>query len=666
MPRLLESGAIEFASGQEFLDEYHENLIRNGLFVQTDVDLPMRVKRTFTLALAALGARITIVAEPVFTSAGMMGLEVDLDPTTLSEIHSLVEHLEHEKAAAEAAPPAPEEPPGAPGAEVEAAPAVEDAPAPEAAPAAEPAAQPTPAPTAAPEATSTSAPPPNPGGEEYWDEQAPSNASPSPEVSPGVPEWEVNSPTPTPVYMPMEPPPGTPTWDVGAPTPTPIFIEPEKPAGAPMVPPAAAAAQGQRPFASASIPQLNINGLATSGPRSGEFGPLKPKAIDPDNLSEIPLFHLLGSIAQSNLPLSLRFRLGHETLIFDFNIKGKLVRFARPGSPMDLLERLEESGKLDRKTKKRVLATLGNAVTTQGIVKLLVMRRLLRAQDYWLAVRAQAIDALNDVRKLGSCPFALHTEVITRHNGISFGSLLVPWMDVALREQTNEVQEELLGAQWHRYPILASDPIWPLHALGLDPQAQSLFEEVLDGCMTLEYVRKISPLGLKRTRRLFITMICIGLLELSDDPVSEGIVLTPVDVLNRELEGRKGKTRFEQLGVHWSEHWSAYDAALARMKKEYGEGSKWYVFHEETIPICKELVKLAEVAMKFIKKKENRLKERELLATPFQRKVAGYLLFKQAELMVMRQEYRAAKLNLEVALEMEPGNREYKDLVGRC
>jgi len=414
---------------------------------------------------------------------------------------------------------------------------------------------------------------------------------------------------------------------------------------------------------SASMPQLNINGIATAGKASGEFGAMKVLAIDPDNLAEIPLFHLLGSIAMANLPLSLRIRLGHEQLIFDFNLKGKLVRFARPGSPMNLLERLEDSGKLDRKTKKRVLATLGDAVTTLGIVKLLVMRRLLRAQDFWLALRAQAIDALNEVRRLERCPFSLHTEVITRHNGIAFGSLLVPWMDVALREQTNDEQEAILGDNWHRYPMLAPEPIWPLHALGLDPQAQGLFEEVLDGCMSLDHVRKISPLGLKRTRRLFITMISIGLLNLNDLPASEGIVLTAEQMVQEELDGRKSRTRFDQLGVHWSEHWSAYDAALAKMKKEFGEGSKWYVFHEETIPICQEIVKLAGKACTWLKRKDNRLEERSLLATPFQRKVAGYLLFKQAELMVMRKEYRAAKMNLEVALEMEPGNRDYLELI---
>jgi len=659
MPRLLESGAIEFASGQEFLEEYEENLCRNGLFVQTDVDLPMRVKRTFTLEVVETQSVISIVAEPVFTSSGMMGLEVDIDPTTFTEIESLVKSVKA-LAGAEVGslkePGSESEPGPEPAPETESAPEPESAPAPESAP--EPAPEQAPAPEAPPVAK------PGPVGE-----RPEAIATPPPSTAP-VPEaaagWDVYAPTPTPVVMPDPPPAGTPTWDVGAPTPTPVFMPPQQPAVDPAAPPPPAAAQGTRPFAAPSIPQLNINGLATAGKGSGEFGEMKILAIDPDNLARIPLFHLLGSIAESNLPLSLRFRLGHETLIFDFNLKGKLVRFARPGSPMDLLERLEDSGKLDRKTKKRVLATLGDAVTTQGIVKLLVMRRLLRAQDYWLAVRAQAIDSLNQVRKLKECPFTLHTEVITRHNGIGFGSLLVPWMDVALREQTNDEQEALLGEQWHRYPRLASDPIWPLHALGMDPQAQGLFEEVLDGCMTLEHVRKISPLGLKRTRRLFITMISIGLLKLADHPMSEGIILTPEDQIKQELEGRKEKSRFDQLRVHWSEHWSAYGAALAKQKKEYGEGSKWYVFHEETVPVCQQIVKLAESAMRFLQNKENRLKERELLATPFQRKVAGYLLFKQAELMVMRKEYRAAKLNLEVALEMEPGHRDYLELIRKC
>ena len=123
MPRLLEDGTIEFSSADEFISEYDENLSRNGLFVQTNVDLPMRIRRTFTLVLKETSTAITMVAEPVFFADGMMGLEVAMDPTTHGELKGLATNLKEAKKGGGAEPAAPAPEPAASASEPAAAPA---------------------------------------------------------------------------------------------------------------------------------------------------------------------------------------------------------------------------------------------------------------------------------------------------------------------------------------------------------------------------------------------------------------------------------------------------------------------------------------------------------------------------------------------------------------
>ena len=656
MPRLTSDCLILFESPEELLNEYDNNLKSSGLFVTAEVELPIREKLPFVIAVEGTSTELKVIAEVVYAAGDKLGMQVHFEPMTERALDAVVKGLraqvgsDSEREREPAAPPMGT--PGAPGRD----------------------ALVTPPPTMAPE---NPTPPPRgrqtvttPPPHERVDVAPPEAASTAQHSEAPL---DHQDPAANPLFAEptMDSHPGSPPFGLEQ-----TYEAPPPPMEAPEAP--AAAADGAQPQPTAqqpppaapaatsdSVPQLSVRGIATGGKESREFETITPLDVHSPDMRELPLLRLVATISAAQLPLTLEIPLeGDDTAVLDFNIRGNLVSFRRQDSALDLLERLERDNKLERKRKERVIEGLGDNLTDRGIITMLVERRQIRVQDYWMTLRTQATDTLNAARQQGRVEYTLKTAVITRRTGIPFGMLVVPWMDVALRELSSDAIEEELGKLWFSYPSLNRQSRWPLHTLGLDPQSQTFFEESLNGCVTLDHVRKTSPLGIHRTKRLFLTMLAMGLIQISEEPAAEAKVLTPEQQIFEELERRTNATRFDQLGVHWSDHPRAYPKALERVKREFGPESKWHHFHPETVPTCNQIIKMAEAAKVFLSNKEQRVEHRNEQITRFQQQVSANLMFKQAELMAMRQEYQAARQALEVCLEMDP-RREYQELRAR-
>ena len=586
MPRVTDEKTITFDSAEEFLTEYEQNLLNNGLFATSDVEIPMREKRTFSIKIQGQEAALSLLAEVVFAAGGQLGFQVHFEPVTKAALEMVVKQFKSSLLAPDAK-------------------TQQEAP--------EPPAEP------APSEAEAQAPPA---------QQPPIRqaiATPPPQAAPQFPEGA----TPTAGFP-------------SSVTPAPQSVPTSSVGGA---------------------PSLSIHGSATGGKKSGEFDDITPVELNQANIKTIPLIRLVATVSTCQLPVTLKLTLGEGDIAsLDFNVKGNMVGFSREGSALDLLDRLEKDNRLERKRKEKVIEALGDKLSDRGIITFLVERRQIRVQDYWMTLRAQATDTLNEARRLKACPFHLHTAVITRRTGVPFGMLVVPWMDIALRDMGSDEMEELLSHYWHSFPMLNTDSCWPVHTLGLDPQTQTFFEESLNGCVNLDHVRKTSPMGIHRTKRLFLTMMAMGLIQLSEDPAAEAKVLSPEQQLLEDLERRQKMTRFDQLEVHWSDHPGAYAKALERIKREYGPESKWHHFHPETIPICQKIIRLAEDAKIFLTDRDRRVTHRNEQITKFQQQVSANLMFKQAELMGLRQEYQQARIALQVALEMDP-RKEYQELL---
>ena len=80
MPVLRANGSIVFASAGEFRAQWQQHILQGGLLVESDIELPLRQVRVFTLVVEGVDTTVTFQAEVVFSDAGRLGLQLK-DPT---------------------------------------------------------------------------------------------------------------------------------------------------------------------------------------------------------------------------------------------------------------------------------------------------------------------------------------------------------------------------------------------------------------------------------------------------------------------------------------------------------------------------------------------------------------------------------------------------------
>lgn len=409
---------------------------------------------------------------------------------------------------------------------------------------------------------------------------------------------------------------------------------------------------------------VSIKGTVIKPGGASEFLDAQPLPVDPKKLTEVTVFKLVASVVRARLPLELQFTLDGKKHRLHFNIKGNLVRYLAPGAKKDLLLRLAQLGKLPRDKVSAVLEACGGEEGEMSAEEYLIRQRMATAGDAWMAIRGQAIDVLRRARSGERTPFCLRSANVTRRSGVPFGSLFPHWMDYALRDLPVDAVDELLAPLWMTHPELLDSGPWKLSELELDNRAYTFLEKTCRGKDTLRHVRKTSPLGRNATKRLFITLKALGMVELHPDPVLVERGASATAVLERELAWRRNQSRFDQLGVHWSHHPATYDAALEQVREEFGPGSKWIRFHPETRQVCAKIIALAEEAHRFLRNANQRRNHRAELVTEFQMEAGAHLLAKQAELMMLRKEIAEARRTMEVTLELH--NRpEYREMLNK-
>ena len=187
---------------------------------------------------------------------------------------------------------------------------------------------------------------------------------------------------------------------------------------------------------------------------------------------------------------------------------------------------------------------------TRSAEEILLYRKIIKPREYWVGIREIAIEYLMTIHRGGSTTFHLKSEMVKRRTGIPYGSLIIPWMQVALRHLDITAVDDYLEPSWFKFPFLSEDTPWALQTLDVDQRTLRFLEKALTGRDPMIHVRKTSPQGTNTTKRLFATMMSIGLVELSDKAQLTDEGQTPLVKLSDDLRRRKKANRFDQLGVH--------------------------------------------------------------------------------------------------------------------
>ena len=415
----------------------------------------------------------------------------------------------------------------------------------------------------------------------------------------------------------------------------------------------------EQPTPKRQVPAISLEGQLLVSNDLKNYEDMRPVDLTPEHLKSIRLPQLLATVAKAQVPISLTLNTEEGEVVLRFNMRGNLVKLTVPGGEKDLLTRFMRDGHLTKELLTEVNEMVDESRTAEEI---LLYRKIIRPHDYWLTIRAQTIDFLMDVHRAGTTTFRIRSEMVKRRTGIPFGSLIIPWMEVAMRNLPTDEVENHLEASWFSFPALDDESPWALQSLDVDTRTLRFLEKSLTGRDPLVHVRKTSPLGAMRTKRLFCTMMGIGLIVLTEKPSLVDAGDTPESKIAAELERRRKADLFVQVGVHWSAHPGAFKKSIEDIKKEYGANSKWDRFFPETREACHAIIALAESAAAQLRSSSKRKEYRAEKVSEFQLQVSAYHFFQQAEIAVLREAYTDARDLLEMAVEMDP-KREYRALL---
>ncbi len=401
---------------------------------------------------------------------------------------------------------------------------------------------------------------------------------------------------------------------------------------------------------------LEISGQIVAPRNLDEFRSASPIELGSPEFRSITFFKLLASIVAARTALALTILHKEDQLCFRFNAKGNLVQFIAPGAGKDLLERLVHERLISRHVQQEVLDELIDKKFAEAI---LLERKVVKLADLWAVVRSQVIDTFEEIRSQSGASYRIDAINTGRRTGVSFGSLIIPWMGRALKELDKVQLDKLLEPMWDRYPVMHADPIWPVSSLATGTKGARFVDEYLDGNRTLAEAIDIFPLA-SRNQALQIVIIlrAIDVLAIHDHASDADKVADPGVLLDRELEELAKKDLFAQAGLHWSSHVDDFQAAMDKLEQNYGPGGKLANDSEKAARLCITRLDMAREAQRFLKDRANRTKHRREVVGEYQMKNSADLLFKQAQLRLLKQEVRKAKQLIETAIELDP-KQEY-------
>ena len=420
------------------------------------------------------------------------------------------------------------------------------------------------------------------------------------------------------------------------------------------------AVSARPPQGKTRVPSISVSGELSITNDIANYQDSLPLELAPANLKRLPLPRLIATISKAQVPIALSVDTEEEGEIsFHFNMRGNLVKLLGKSCEQNLLDRITRQGLLNKELLREIEEMVDETRTAEEI---LLYRKIIKPREYWVCIREMAIEYLMSIHQGGPTTFRLKSEMVKRRSGIPFGTLIIPWMEVALRNLSGDEVTEYLEPMWFQYPNISESSPWALQSLDVDQRTLRFLEKALTGRDPLIHVRKTSPLGTNRTKRMFCTMMSIGLMELSEKPTTLSTDVTPAEQLAGDLERRRKAGRFDQLGVHWSTHPSHFKKAVETITKEFGPNSKWDRFYPETRETCQELINIAKDASRFLMDRIKRKEHRLSLVSEFQLQVSAFHFFQQAEIAILREAYSEARELLEMAVEMDP-KKEYRELL---
>jgi hypothetical protein len=197
----------------------------------------------------------------------------------------------------------------------------------------------------------------------------------------------------------------------------------------------------------------------------------------------------------------------------------------------------------------------------------------------------------------------------------------------------------------------------------LSKQERSFIEILTTKSYRFRQVYTVSNMGRNATMLVLLTLLDLGLLEFEDSEDSDQVAARWRKQLNRKLLDHGDQNPFEILEVHWTSRDDTVKAGYDRLRaqyEKYGRGAQLPGDLEETRAA---ILANLDAAYASVATQAARVETRKKYFEPQQHEFSADLLFKQGEMLMVRNQWRVVIENFERAIELQPGVGKYKQFL---
>ena len=178
-------------------------------------------------------------------------------------------------------------------------------------------------------------------------------------------------------------------------------------------------------------------------------------------------------------------------------------------------------------------------------------------------------------------------------------------------------------------------------------------------------VFSVSNTGRGLTEQVLMTLQGMGLLTMVDEEDLGQVHDRWTTALERKWGHMRDQNPFELLETHWTSRTAQVEKAYKRMKAEYEGFGRGAAMPEGAEALRTKILEKIEEAYAALKTTDIRRETRKKHYEPMQHEFSADLLFKQGEMLMVRELWDEALDNFERAYELKPTEgkyRKYRDM----
>ncbi len=218
--------------------------------------------------------------------------------------------------------------------------------------------------------------------------------------------------------------------------------------------------------------------------------------------------------------------------------------------------------------------------------------------------------------------------------------------------------ESRLEPHLDKYVVLAKDTNWD--EMRLKKMERGLVDILQERSYRFREVFSVSNTGRGATEQLMLALMDLGLFDLVDEEDEAQVHNRIAAQLEKKVLFMRDQNPFERLETHWTSRTAHVEKAYRRMKNEYENYGKGAALSSEAETYRRQILDNIEEAYEALKTTAVRQETRKKHYEPMQHDFSADLLFKQGEMLIVRELWEEALDNFERAIELRPREGKYR------